>query len=159
MDPGTAEVGGRLPVSRCDVFVEPFAEVACTAPLDEPRIVQTVFGWHLVVVHDRKERAEDISSSASQFRIEPFQASITLSCSFESMPGQAIVVRIDEASARAFVEKRKALLFANDVSFTVLTQTMRQIRIDRTSGRAVAQMQGERPMDGLICRPSSQRLF
>lgn len=58
---GTAENEGSLGCAAPTGYVEPFADAIMTAPLGEvyEEIVETQFGFHVILVTDREEPAED----------------------------------------------------------------------------------------------------
>lgn len=59
-DPGSAEGGGVLPCGPPSGYVPPFAEATLIAPIGEvyPEIVESDFGFHVVLVTERTEPAE-----------------------------------------------------------------------------------------------------
>ncbi|NJK80517.1 MAG: peptidylprolyl isomerase [Chloroflexaceae bacterium] len=71
-DPGSAETGGSYGWVTRGSFVPEYEEAAFTTELNEPVIVQSQFGYHVIVVEDREEGRpyEDIeqlrNSSTSQ---------------------------------------------------------------------------------------------
>lgn len=52
-DPGSAAQGGDLGCLGMGETVPPFDKAAFTGPLNTPQIVQTEFGWHVIVVSRR----------------------------------------------------------------------------------------------------------
>lgn len=58
---GTAESEGSLGCASPQTYVEPFAEATMTAPIGEvyEEIVETQFGFHVILVTDRSEPTED----------------------------------------------------------------------------------------------------
>lgn len=60
-DPGSAAEGGVLPCGPPSGYVAPFAEATLVAPIGElyPEVVETEFGYHVVLVTDRTEPAEE----------------------------------------------------------------------------------------------------
>jgi len=58
-DPGSGEQGGVLPCASPSGYVPPFAEATLVAPIGEvyPEIVETQFGFHVVLVTERTEPA------------------------------------------------------------------------------------------------------
>lgn len=76
-DPGSAEGGGVLPCGSPSGFVPPFAEATLVAPLGEvyPEIVESEFGYHVVLVTERtvpteEEIGEALSAQAVGAEIE-----------------------------------------------------------------------------------------
>lgn len=62
-DPGSGEQGGVLPCASPSSYVAPFAEATLAAPIGEvyPEIVESEFGFHVVLVTERTEpAAEDL---------------------------------------------------------------------------------------------------
>lgn len=60
-DPGSAEGGGVLPCGSPSGFVPPFAEATLVAPIGEvyPEIVESEFGFHVVLVTERTLPTEE----------------------------------------------------------------------------------------------------
>jgi len=55
IDPSAAENGGNLGCASASRYVEPFAEVMLTAPIDQVvGPVETQFGFHVIIVDDRR---------------------------------------------------------------------------------------------------------
>ena len=52
-DPGSAAQGGDLGCLGMGETVAPFDKAAFTGPLNTPQVVQTEFGWHVIVVSRR----------------------------------------------------------------------------------------------------------
>ena len=59
-DPSAAENGGNLGCARPTRYVEPFAEAAMTAEIDQVvGPVESQFGFHLIIVDDRRTPTEE----------------------------------------------------------------------------------------------------
>ncbi len=52
-DPGSAAQGGDLGCLKAGETVAPFDKAAFTGPLNTPQVVQTEFGWHVLLVSSR----------------------------------------------------------------------------------------------------------
>jgi foldase protein PrsA len=79
-DPGSAEQGGVLPCGPPTGYVPPFAEATLIAPIGDvyPEVVETEFGYHVVLVSDRTEPAEgDLPTEAEIVESLSAQAVIT----------------------------------------------------------------------------------
>jgi foldase protein PrsA len=60
-DTGSAENNGILPCGTLETYVEPFRNAALIAPIGEvyESPVESQFGWHVVMVTDREDAAEE----------------------------------------------------------------------------------------------------
>lgn len=60
-DTGSAENNGILPCGTLETYVEPFRNAALIAPIGEvyDTAVESQFGWHVVMVTDREDAAEE----------------------------------------------------------------------------------------------------
>lgn len=155
---GSAEIGGQLPVVRCEEYPAEFASFVCAAELRKPRIVKTESGWHVVVVNSRSTDVTQVAEPNPALQPEKFTETITLSCSFSAVAG-SLTVKIDEPKRMAFVGDKPALLIALPVEFRLRATSGSTVVIDRTTGEAVVHEPGKPQVSGLICRPASRRLF
>ena len=157
-DPGSAKLGGQLPVALCDFYVPEFASFECSAELRKAGVVKTVFGWHVVVVKGRSTDRSQVTAPDPAIQAPAFAATVSLACGFPGVAG-VLSIQIDEPNVMGRWGNRKALVQKSDVEFRLLRTNGDSLAIDRTTGAATVYQQGSEPLAGMTCRPSSQRLF
>ena len=91
-DPGSAEGGGVLPCGPPSGYVPPFAEATLVAPIGEiyPEIVETEFGFHVVLVTERTIPTEGDLPTEEEIA--------------ESLSAQSIVAELEEWFLQAVAE-------------------------------------------------------
>jgi parvulin-like peptidyl-prolyl isomerase len=91
-DPGSAGSGGVLPCGSPSGYVPPFAEATLVAPIGEvyPEIVETEFGFHVVLVTERTIPTEGDLPTEEEIA--------------ESLSAQAIVAQLEEWFLQAVAE-------------------------------------------------------
>lgn len=160
LDTPSAERGGKLGIERCNVYTPAFAKFVCAQPLGEVGIVETPFGWHIVIVHARSADVGEVVDREPDYPALRFSPTLVLSCSASGGKGTSIAVSIDEPNTAARVESRNSLLWSNEVRFGVLTSNGLEILIDRTTGAAeMKSLRDNKPISGFQCRPAAKRLF
>ena len=70
-DPGTADRGGVLPYTEKGTYAEEFEKLVWSAPVGEVNdVIQTQFGFHIVVVEDRVISKLDVAAAEEERRIQ-----------------------------------------------------------------------------------------
>lgn len=160
IDPGSESNSGDLPVRPCDAYSKGFTEAVCIAEVGVPWIVETQYGWHIVVVNARSGAgalAPDAPPVAPPLELHP---SIQLACSFATMRDRPLAVLVDEPQRAAKVGGLKALPTVSDVHIVLHTPDGNVLTIDRTTGMASVRLSpsGE-ILGGIECRSVQQRRF
>ncbi|MCP2013331.1 peptidyl-prolyl cis-trans isomerase C [Deinococcus sp. HSC-46F16] len=97
-DPGSAAEGGELGCIEPSETVEPFDRTSFAAPLNQPQLVQSEYGWHVLVVTRRTQAGvaplaevapvirEQLARDAAQKYLDSQLARVTISTTPAALP-------------------------------------------------------------------------
>ncbi|WP_104990738.1 peptidylprolyl isomerase [Deinococcus sp. NW-56] len=100
-DPGSAAEGGELGCIEPGETVEPFDRTSFAAPLNQPQLVQSEYGWHVLVVTRRTQAGvaplaevapvirEQLARDAAQKYLDSQLARVTITTTPAALPAPA----------------------------------------------------------------------